>query len=264
MPPEESEGIILSRRRFSETSWTLRAFTREHGRIDLLAKGARRPKSPLYGRLDIFNRESLLVYERRGGDLDLLADTYLRDEHVGLRYAPAAFAAAGMLAEAARFGFTIRDPHPDAYDALAHALAALSAWGAEREVPRDAGTPAASAAMALWTMLAAVGYTPRLAACVGCGRADDPRGGSLSPARGGWCCAACGRRASGPRAGGLTASGRAWLLAYARTSAPTPLSVRDGAPLAAALAAYFGGVSEHPMASVRVWRALHAGHKSRP
>ncbi len=38
MPPEECDGLVLARHRYSETSWTLRAFTRAHGRLDLLAK----------------------------------------------------------------------------------------------------------------------------------------------------------------------------------------------------------------------------------
>lgn len=47
-------GFVLHRREYSETSLLVDFFTEEHGRITLLAKGARRPRSPLKAVLQPF------------------------------------------------------------------------------------------------------------------------------------------------------------------------------------------------------------------
>jgi len=151
MISQNCEGIILSRRRYSETSWTLTAFTRENGRLDLLAKGARRPGSPMRGHLDLLNRESLLVYERPNAGLDLLAESYILDEFTALRRSPLAFAGAGLLAEAARHGFAVRDPHPGAYGVLAGGLERLAAAGGRTDVAR-------ATAGAMEALLRSMGY----------------------------------------------------------------------------------------------------------
>ena len=50
----EKRGFILHRREYSETSLIVDIFTEHHGRVSLLAKGARRPRSPLKGILQPF------------------------------------------------------------------------------------------------------------------------------------------------------------------------------------------------------------------
>jgi DNA repair protein RecO (recombination protein O) len=50
----EDSGIILRRLPYSETSYILSWLTERHGLIRTLAKGAARPKQPLYGKTDLF------------------------------------------------------------------------------------------------------------------------------------------------------------------------------------------------------------------
>ncbi|MDH2997264.1 DNA repair protein RecO [Pasteurellaceae bacterium LFhippo2] len=50
----EKRGFILHRREYSETSLIVDLFTEHHGRVSLLAKGARRPRSKLKGILQPF------------------------------------------------------------------------------------------------------------------------------------------------------------------------------------------------------------------
>nr|WP_314738744.1 DNA repair protein RecO [uncultured Haemophilus sp.] len=47
-------GFVLHKREYSETSFLVDFFTEHHGRITLLAKGARRPRSPLKALLQPF------------------------------------------------------------------------------------------------------------------------------------------------------------------------------------------------------------------
>lgn len=63
-------GFVLHRREYSETSLLVDFFTEEHGRITLLAKGARRPRSPLKAVLQPFT--PLLLRWAGKGELKVL------------------------------------------------------------------------------------------------------------------------------------------------------------------------------------------------
>ena len=63
-------GFVLHRREYSETSLLVDFFTEDHGRITLLAKGARRPRSPLKAVLQPFT--PLLLRWTGKGDLKTL------------------------------------------------------------------------------------------------------------------------------------------------------------------------------------------------
>lgn len=60
----EDEALLARRIAWRESSWVVHLFTRAHGRIALVAKGARRLKSPLRGRLEPLHR--LVVRWRPG------------------------------------------------------------------------------------------------------------------------------------------------------------------------------------------------------
>ena len=56
---EDQPGYVLHLYPYSETSLIVESFTREHGRVPLLAKGAKRPRSALRGVLMQFQRVGL-------------------------------------------------------------------------------------------------------------------------------------------------------------------------------------------------------------
>jgi len=51
---ERQPAWLLHKRQYSESSLLIEVFTAEHGRIGLIAKGARRPKSPFKAALQLF------------------------------------------------------------------------------------------------------------------------------------------------------------------------------------------------------------------
>jgi len=67
---QQEQGFVLHARHYSETSLILEVFTREQGRLGLLAKGARRRSSPWQGVLKPF--QPLLLSWSGRGDLALL------------------------------------------------------------------------------------------------------------------------------------------------------------------------------------------------
>ena len=176
MPPEPAEAFILRRTRYSETSLVVVAFTRRHGRIDALAKGCRRPKSPMRGCLDLYNHERLMILKRSRGGLDLITDTSVEQEFACLRRSPLHLTMTGVIAEILRHGLMVHDPHPRGFDAL---IAGLRRW--------EAGHPPAAGFVGLWLgILADLGFAPRLDRCVRSDRAlPDVSGLPLSGRYGG-------------------------------------------------------------------------------
>lgn len=207
-----TEAIILRRHRFSESSLVASALTRDHGRVDFLAKGCLREKSPLFGHLDHYQRESVMIIERPHAGLDLLIEAAFVDENAGLRFFPPAFAAAGFLSELVLAACMPADPHPGLFDSLAAGFHFLS----------DLGEPAAKAGLAaangmdgqakilvagkilrhmILETLARFGFALETGRCVVCGKPPQPTGNALSRRHGGLVCAACRPKAGGTPVG---------------------------------------------------------------
>lgn len=176
------EAVILRRTRFSETSLIVVMLTREFGRVEALAKGCRREKSPLRGRLDLFNREETMIWQRSRGGLDLVTDTDIISEYTSLRTDATAYAAAGLIGEILRVACMVRDPHPHSFDALVAGLSLL-----------EMGAPVASTVTRmLLAILSDLGFRPRVDACVHCDSELPLRQPLvLSGTRGGFLCASC-------------------------------------------------------------------------
>lgn len=80
-----STGIILRTRPLTETSLIVHWLTPDLGRIATVAKGARRPKSPFRGKLDLFYLCDFSFARSRRSELHTLREATLRDTHSTLR-----------------------------------------------------------------------------------------------------------------------------------------------------------------------------------
>ena len=82
---ERTTGIILRTRPLTETSVIVHWLTPDLGRIATVAKGARRPKSPLRGKLDLFYETDFSFARSRKSELHHLREVVLRETHARLR-----------------------------------------------------------------------------------------------------------------------------------------------------------------------------------
>ena len=82
---KRAHGLVLRTRPFTETSLIVQWLTAEFGRISTIAKGARRPKSPFRGKLDLFYLVEFSFVRSRRSDLHTLSEVELRSTHAGLR-----------------------------------------------------------------------------------------------------------------------------------------------------------------------------------
>jgi DNA repair protein RecO (recombination protein O) len=78
MATEQTEAIVLRVVPFSETSLIVTLYTRDLGRISAIAKGARRPKSPFEGALDLLSVCRIVVICKSSDSLELLTEAKLQ------------------------------------------------------------------------------------------------------------------------------------------------------------------------------------------
>ncbi len=82
---ETTAAILLRKTKLSDTSLIIEWFTEAHGKIKTVAKGARRPKSPFAGKLDLFFEAEIQFARSRKSDLHILREVVLRKPFEGLR-----------------------------------------------------------------------------------------------------------------------------------------------------------------------------------
>ena len=120
---ERALGIVLRRWPVTESSLVVTWLTREFGKIKTLAKGARRPKSPFAGKLDLFYEDELVWLRSGRSELHLLHDCFLVEPHAGLRRSWEQLTAASHVCELVEMTVGAEDAQPAIYDLLAGVLA---------------------------------------------------------------------------------------------------------------------------------------------
>ena len=78
-------AILLRRTRLSDTSWIVTWLSETEGRLKTVAKGARRPRSPFAGKLDLFFLAEISFVPSRKSDLHTLREVALSQPFDGLR-----------------------------------------------------------------------------------------------------------------------------------------------------------------------------------
>ena len=82
---ERTTGLVLRTRPLTETSLIVQWLTADFGRLSTVAKGARRPKSPFHGKLDLFYLAEFSFIRSRRSDLHTLCEVSLQETHAALR-----------------------------------------------------------------------------------------------------------------------------------------------------------------------------------
>ncbi len=186
----KTEGIVLRSMDLGEADRILTVLTPRLGKLRVIAKGIRRPRSRLGGGLEPFSDVHLVLAV--GRTFDVVTQTALEDPHLGLRDDLHSTAAAWYLVELTdRFCEGSAESH-QAFELLGQGLAALDA--APAEVSREL--------VARWFelhLLDAMGFRPELTQCLDCGTAIEPDGNLYSPSAGGVLGPECSHGSLGAR-----------------------------------------------------------------
>ena len=176
----KTEAVVLRSIRFGEADRVLHLYSQDRGRIGAVAKGVRRTRSRLGGRLEPLSRVRVILHEGRS-DLCTITGADTVHAHPALRESRAPLERATQACESILRLLDSAEPNPAAYNLLCNQLATLDADPA-------CATRAQSLAFRLKLLLAA-GFSPELASCASCGEADHLSG--FSPAAGGVVCGGC-------------------------------------------------------------------------
>jgi DNA repair protein RecO (recombination protein O) len=175
----KTRGIVLRARNLGEADKIVTLFTDERGKLDAVAKGVRRAKSQLAGRLEFVTEVALTMH--RGRSLDVITSAEIERAHWTAIVDPGAFATAHVLVELID-AFSEPDlAMPEIYTLLRGALHALAASKDPKSlVPRFE-----------LRLLGALGFAPESDGCVRCGEAFTRDAAWADLEAGGLACERC-------------------------------------------------------------------------
>jgi DNA repair protein RecO (recombination protein O) len=149
--------VVLRGRNLGEADRILTLFTLERGKVDSVAKGIRRARSKLSGRLEFGNE--VLMTLHRGRSLDVIQSAEIASERWRALVEPERFAVASMACELVDAFCEPDLALPEVYELLVGMLAAVAA----------SNQPRALAPRFSMRLLDALGLAPPLDTCIQCG-----------------------------------------------------------------------------------------------
>lgn len=165
MPAEKTSALVLRIVEFSESSCVVTLYTEDFGKISALAKGARRPRSPFEGAIDLLSI-CRIVFLRKSADLlDLLTEARLsRRFRSASTHLPRLYAAMYVIELVAKL-----TDHAEAQPALYHTII-------NTITAIDSGEPTHTTLLNFeFQLLNELGHLPALYDCVECGKDIDIR-----------------------------------------------------------------------------------------
>jgi DNA repair protein RecO (recombination protein O) len=124
---QSTAGILIRKRKFSDSSLIVSWCTESLGCIQTVAKGARRAKTPFAGKLDLFFETEISIVPSRKSTLHTLTEVVVKNPFVGIRSNYLRTQAAAYFVELIEI-CTERDHHePELYSLLQRAFGYLDA-----------------------------------------------------------------------------------------------------------------------------------------
>ena len=122
----------MRKTKLSDTSLIIGWWTELHGKIKTVAKGARRPKSPFAGKLDLFFEADIQFVRSRKSELHTLREVSLRNTHEGVRLRLANVRLASYFVELIELVTEPEHAAPEVFGLLRRAFAHLASKPASR------------------------------------------------------------------------------------------------------------------------------------
>jgi DNA repair protein RecO (recombination protein O) len=181
------EALVLRHSNFAEADRLLTLFTRERGKLNVVAKGVRKLKSRKAGHLEPFTRVQLQL--ARGQGMPIITQAETMESYSAIRADLNLTARAAYVLEVLdRFTFA-EEEHPQLFQLAVETLqrlnAGVEAFYANRYFELHA--------------LDALGFKPELFVCVSCRQPIQPVDQFFSARRGGVVCPDCALRVEGIR-----------------------------------------------------------------
>lgn len=121
----KTEGLVIRQVDFSETSRVVTMFTRDFGKISVLAKGAKRLKSSFEAAIDLLTRCEIVFLHKPTSSLDILTEARLVERFRASAHDVNVYYAGLYVAELLGSCSEEFDPYPRWYDAAVTTLSRL-------------------------------------------------------------------------------------------------------------------------------------------
>jgi DNA repair protein RecO (recombination protein O) len=157
-----SEAIVLQSRKFRESSRIVTLYTREHGKIGVVARGATRAKSPMAAALQPMSYITAMMFVKGGRELQNLTGAESVERFIGISRSLERMTCGLSIIEIVNAVVHEEDRNDQLFDAMLDSLRALNAPECNES------------AVLLWFMVqlsSALGYAIRTD---GCGVCDEP------------------------------------------------------------------------------------------
>lgn len=121
-----TSAVVLRSFSYSETSIIARCYTRDHGKVSLIVKGARRKKSPMAAYFQSMNYLDIVYYYRETRSLQSVSKAAFVEIWSGLNQELRRIAYGLAVIELTEKTNTENDPHPELFDELIAVLKAFN------------------------------------------------------------------------------------------------------------------------------------------
>lgn len=172
------EGVVLRSIRLGEADRIVTLVTPEHGKVRAVAKGVRRTKSRLGGRVEPLTHVTMLCWH--GRELDTITQVEVLETFRPVREDLPRMAQAMVMLEVVDQVAVERHAAPELFKMLVGALGALA----------SSGSPVVAGAF-LWKLLWVEGVGPSVDSCARCG--SDEELVAFDPMQDGFLCRSCQR-----------------------------------------------------------------------
>jgi len=156
----KTKALVLNTMPFKESSLIASLLTEKSGKIKVLAKGVRRPKSKLCGTLELFSLDEIIFYKRELKEIYTLSDAVIIDNFEEIRSHPEKVNAAVVLCEFFDKTLPLEERDDDSFFLLSHFLKKLQAT--------NESVVKSLALCYLLKALSGAGVRPHMANCVRC------------------------------------------------------------------------------------------------
>ena len=128
----KTEGVVIKRMNIGEAGKLITLFTKDHGKVTVMAKGVRKLSSKRAGSLELFNLLKCQIIKGKS-QIDTLAEVQLLEAFSNWRKHLGRVTLAYQLCEVVDKLTPDHEPHPEIFNILTHALGQIGTFGSDWE-----------------------------------------------------------------------------------------------------------------------------------
>jgi DNA repair protein RecO (recombination protein O) len=181
----KTEALVLKSIKFGDTSRIATLYTQNYGKIKVIAKGIRKPKSRLAGALQTFSHIQIVFYKKQTTEIYLLSQSEILHSYQSLSRDLHRYVFASAVLELLDRLITGEEPNPRLFELTLEVLSFMETC------------PQKSLEKSFWSYASKLadllGYKPKLDKCVNCDKPILEKIVLFSPEKGGVVCKRCAR-----------------------------------------------------------------------